>query len=242
MAILLFFLSHWFSSLFSQTFFLHRYGAHKMFRLSPAAERAFYLLTFITQGSSFLVPRAYAALHRMHHAFSDTAHDPHSPNFFTNPLRMMWETKRVYASLVSGTHKTRVEWNANVPEWKTLDRFGDSIYTRLAWTALYVWFYYRFASSWLLFALLPVHFLMGVLHGAIVNWCGHRYGYRNFPTLDESHNTLPIDFLMMGELYQNNHHTHPNRVDFAVRWFEIDPAYSVIQLLKYCGLLRITKT
>eukprot|EP01036_Dinobryon_divergens_P038408 gene38408-50429_t len=31
------------------------------------------------EGSSFLSPRAYAILHRMHHAFSDTKRDPHSP-------------------------------------------------------------------------------------------------------------------------------------------------------------------
>ena len=68
MPIFIFLFSHWFLSLFSQTFFLHRYGAHRMFTLSRPAERMFYFLTFITQGASFLVPRAYAILHRMHHA------------------------------------------------------------------------------------------------------------------------------------------------------------------------------
>ena len=101
MAILIFFRAHWFLSMFMQTFFLHRYAAHRMFALSRFAERFFYLLTFVSQGTSFLVPRAYAVLHRMHHAFSDTAQDPHSPHFFTGPLRMMWQTKLVYAALVT---------------------------------------------------------------------------------------------------------------------------------------------
>jgi len=34
MAIAIFFTGHWFSSLFSQTFFLHRYGAHQMFKMN----------------------------------------------------------------------------------------------------------------------------------------------------------------------------------------------------------------
>ena len=33
MAIAIFFLGHWFSSVFFQTFFLHRYGAHKQFNV-----------------------------------------------------------------------------------------------------------------------------------------------------------------------------------------------------------------
>src|SRR5262249_18434863 len=192
MAILFIFVAHWFSSLFSQTFFLHRYGAHRMFRLSRLAERSFYLLTFISQGPSFLVPRAYAVLHRMHHAFSDTAEDPHSPHFFTDPLRMMWHTRLVYAGLVKRTITTTAEFVANTPEWQSLDRFGDSMYTRILWAMLYFWIYYRFATSPWMFALLPVHFLIGVLHGAIVNWCGHSYGYRTLSLPATPPTTLPI--------------------------------------------------
>ena len=85
--ILTFFFGHWLSSVFCQTFFLHRYGAHRQFTMSKGWERFFHLLTYVTQGSSFLHPRAYAILHRMHHAYSDTEKDPHSPHFYSNALR-----------------------------------------------------------------------------------------------------------------------------------------------------------
>ena len=74
---------------------------------------------------------------------------------------------------------------------------------------------------------------MGPLHGFIVNWFGHKKGYRNFPELeDNSKNSLPLDFLMMGELYQNNHHKKPNDINFAVRLFELDFGFLISALLK----------
>ena len=93
-AILVLFVLHWQLSVFCQTFFLHRYGAHRMFTMSKGWERFFYLLTYVTQGSSFLNPRGYAILHRMHHAFSDTEKDPHSPRNFRDVFSMMWATKK----------------------------------------------------------------------------------------------------------------------------------------------------
>ena len=50
-----------------------------MYTTSKNWERTFYLTTWLVQGSSFLVPRAYGVMHRMHHTYSDTAEDPHSP-------------------------------------------------------------------------------------------------------------------------------------------------------------------
>jgi stearoyl-CoA desaturase (delta-9 desaturase) len=70
-------------------FFLHRYASHRMFTMSRGWERYFYLLTFIFQGSSFLVPRAYAILRWTHHAYSDGPKDPHSPRNRPNALAMM---------------------------------------------------------------------------------------------------------------------------------------------------------
>ena len=39
MEILLFLLCHWYLSLFFQTFFLHRYASHKMFKMHPFLEK-----------------------------------------------------------------------------------------------------------------------------------------------------------------------------------------------------------
>src|SRR5882757_1979059 len=96
--ILVLFIAHWQISVFFQTFFLHRYGAHKQFTMSKGWERFFHLCTYVSQGSSFLSPRGYAILHRMHHAYSDTPKDPHSPVQHKNVFTLMWHTKHIYDS------------------------------------------------------------------------------------------------------------------------------------------------
>jgi stearoyl-CoA desaturase (Delta-9 desaturase) len=231
-AVALFFASHWVAAVFCQSFFLHRYGAHRMFAMSRGWERFFHLFTYVTQGASYLDPRGYAILHREHHAFSDTPRDPHSPHQHPDVLRMMWHTKKRYHVIAHREIEPEPRFTVGeFPSWPALERVGQGYPARVAWGLSYVGFYLLFATAWWQFLLLPFHFLMGPTHGAIVNWCGHRYGYRNHVTTDLSRNTLPIEVLTMGELFQNNHHKHPQRANFASRWFEIDPTYQVMRVL-----------
>ena len=239
MTIAIFFLCHWFLSLFAQTFFLHRYAAHGMFRMSRFWERCFFVFTYIVQGSSFLNPRAYAVMHRMHHAFSDTDRDPHSPNFFKDVFHFMWHTKEVYMNLLTGRIKPEERFTGRYPVWERLEKFGDLWIPRIVWGALYTLFYWQFATAWWMFFLVPVHWFMGPIQGALVNWCGHKYGYVNYETRDRSRNTLNLDFLLMGELFQNNHHKFPSRANFAVKWFEFDPTYPLMRLLQFMGIIRL---
>jgi stearoyl-CoA desaturase (Delta-9 desaturase) len=237
--ILIFFIGHWVLAIFFQTFFHHRYGAHKMFTMSKAWERVFHLLTYLFQGASYLQPRAYAILHRMHHAYSDTEKDPHSPWQYNNVFTMMWATKKVYHALAWDRFRPEPRFEGGYPEWHAIDRvFARGWLGPIGWGTGYVIFYLFFATAWWQFLLLPVHFFMGPIHGAIVNWFGHKWGYTTFDNGDKSKNTVPLDAFTMGELFQNNHHKYANRPNFAVRWFEIDPTYQVIRIL---ALLRIIR-
>ena len=241
MYILLFFIGHWFLSLFCQTFFLHRYASHKVFSMNKFWERFFYILTFLFQGSSFLNPFAYATMHRDHHSFSDTEKDPHSPHFFTDVFKMTWATVLTFRDHVKRSQNPELKSAGSFPQWNLLDRIGSSILSRLLFGAAYTCFYISFATSWWMFLLLPIHFLMGPLHGAIVNWCGHKYGYSNFDNDDHSKNTSPFGFLMLGELFQNNHHRFPNSANFAKKWFEFDPVYPVLKFMHLTKIIRLRR-
>ena len=240
--IILFFIAHWYLSLFFQTFFLHRYAAHKAFTMSPFMEKVFFVLTWFFQGSNYLSAYGYGVMHRMHHAFADTPNDPHSPKYDESLFKMMWKTKTIYSDITSKRVEVDKRFTEGVPEWQVFDKFARSWVSRLMWGAAYFAVYWVYADVWWLWLLLPVQFILSPVHGAIINWFAHLYGYRNFEVGDTSKNFLPVDFLMMGESYHNNHHKHGSRANFGgVRWHEIDPTYQVIKLLNFVGVIKLAK-
>ena len=170
-------------------------------------------------------------MHRMHHAYADTKEDPHSPKFDKNPLAMMWRTKNTYQDINKQRITIAEKFTKNVPQWEVFDNFASSIFSRIAWGGAYVIFFYFFADAWWQWLFLPIVFLMAPIHGMIINWFAHVYGYVNFKVNDTSKNLLFFDFLMMGEGYHNNHHKHASRANFGgVRWHEIDITLSLIHI------------
>jgi stearoyl-CoA desaturase (Delta-9 desaturase) len=241
--ILLVFFAHWWSSLFFHTLYLHRYASHKMFTTGVIREKLFHFMTWVTQGSSYLVPKAYAVMHRMHHAHSDTEQDPHSPHFFSDVIGMMKHTAIIYKEFVNGTKTAASEFCHDLPSWTKFERIANHNITRIAWmaayTILYIFLINHFHLSYFWLLLLPIHFLMGPVQGAIVNWCGHKYGYQNFDNGDHSHNTGPFGVLLLGELFQNNHHKFPTSANFAKKWFEFDLTYIVMFLMDKVGIIKL---
>jgi stearoyl-CoA desaturase (delta-9 desaturase) len=245
MAVVVLFVVHWQLSLFCQSFFLHRFGAHRQFTMSRGWERFFNVLTAVSQNSSYLNPRGYAVLHLMHHAYSDTEKDPHSPRSYKNLVpglfQMMYRTKRIYHGIAYFEVKPEARFDGEFPQSRFLEWMGKSWAMRVVWGAAFAVFYYFFATAPWQWLLLPGHWIMGAMHGAIVNWGGHRYGYRNFDLNDVSRNTLPVDVLTGGELLQNNHHKYPMSPNFAARWFEIDTTYQVMRFLNWAGVIDMSQ-
>lgn len=241
MAIVIFFITLWYVSLFSQTFFQHRYAAHSAFTMSKGWERFFYVIAYITQGSSYLSPKAYAIMHRLHHAYTDTEKDPHSPSFSSNIWSMMWRTRRFYNDILRDRMEVEPKFTKNLPEWHSFDKFANSLFSRLLWVGLYISLFIFLAHSAWFYLLLPIVITMGPFHGAVINWFAHKYGYINFKLKNTSMNLFFIDFLMLGESYHNNHHKYPSSVNFGRRWFEIDPIYPIIRLLDWLKVIKISK-
>ncbi|MBS1606211.1 MAG: acyl-CoA desaturase [Bacteroidetes bacterium] len=243
MAVLIFFTAHWYLSLFSQTFFYHRYASHAAFTMSKSAEHFFYIFSYIVQGASYMSPHAYAIMHRMHHAYTDTEKDPHSPKFSKNVFAMMKRTNNIYMGIYDGTLQVEEKFKKNVPSWPAFDKWALTWTSSIGWSLLYGGYYVIFATAWWMYLLIPIHILMGPVHGTIINWFAHKYGYTNFKMNNTSKNLFPLDIFMLGESYHNNHHKYPARINFGgVRWHEIDPVYPVILLLDLMHVIQVKET
>ncbi len=180
-------------------------------------------------------------MHRLHHAYADTEKDPHSPTFSTGLGDMMWKTKSIYNAILRSEYDVEPKFLKNLPDWKFMEWVADRWPVRIAWGTAYTLFYIYFATEWWQYLLLPIHYLMGPIHGAIINWFAHKYGYINFKVGDTAKNLLPLDVIMMGESYHNNHHKLGGRANFGVKWWELDPTYPVILMLNAVGIIKLKK-
>ncbi len=242
MEIIILFIIQWYIAVFMQSFYLHRFAAHGMITMSLFWSRFFYLVTLLVQGPSFLNPRAYAILHTLHHGHSDTEKDPHSPHHSKNIVDMIWRTFRIYTDI----RKRRIYQDFPIKrkcvDWAFFENINHTRLLRIGLILIYVAFYWHFASSPWLWLLLPFHLFIGPLQGALVNWCGHKYGYVNFEEVkDFSRNTLKVDLLCLGELYQNNHHKYPKDINFAQRQGEKDIGLVLIELLSTLKILSFKR-
>ena len=158
-------------------------------------------------------------MHRMHHAYTDTEKDPHSPNFSSNVFSMMWRTRNIYEGIYR--HRIEVEdrFTINLPDWATFEKWANSSFSRILWSLFYLCIFIRFATSPWLFLLLPVILAMGAFHGAVINWFAHKFGYVNFKMKN----------------------TSPSRVNFGRRWHELDPVYPCIRFLNWLHIIRMVK-
>lgn len=242
MEVIYFFVIQWYLSLFCQSFFLHRYSAHGICTMSPFWEKFFFVACFITQGSSYISAYAYGIMHRMHHVYTDTVKDPHSPTTSSNPFLLMWNTKINYNHVFFEEIEIEDKYRQNLPRWQAFDKFAHNWITRFAWIAFYVVFWIIFAETWWQWILLPLTVIIGSLQGAMVNYFAHVIGYRNYDLKNTSRNLYPMfDIFLWGEAYHNNHHKFAGRANNAIKWFEWDPLYTVMLGMDLVGIIKLKK-
>jgi len=241
MVLLVLILLHWYTSLFFQSFFHHRYAAHGLCVMNKTWEKIFYVCCFITQGSSYISANAYGIMHRLHHAHTDEVEDPHSPHNSDGFWAMMLDTRNSYRNIFIGKTIVDDKYRVNLPEWKAFDKIAHNWITRLVWVGIYTALYIHFATAWWQYIFLPFTIALGTVQGAVVNWWAHKFGYENYKLSNTSKNILPVDVLFWGEAYHNNHHKHPARPDNAVKWFEFDAAYFVMRGMYKLRIIEMKK-
>lgn len=219
----------------SVTIFLHRAQAHRAVELHPVVSHFFRFWLWLTTG---MATKAWAAIHRKHHAKVETPDDPHSPQVL-GLRKVLWEGAELY-KLEAKNRETLDKYGHGTPD----DWLERNLYSKHSILGLTLMFFIDVVlfgpigiSMWAVQMLWIPFFAAGIINGV-----GHHSGYRNFHVdNDSSTNIVPWGFLIGGEELHNNHHAYASSAKFSNRWYEIDLGWLYIRILQAFGLAKVKK-
>ena len=216
------------------TIFLHRHQAHRALDLHPVVGHFFRFWLWLTTG---MVTREWVAIHRKHHARSDLAGDPHSPQVF-GIRKVLFDGVDLYRRETRNALTTQKYGNGTPDDW--IERRLYSLHVPYGLGLMLVIDLVLFGpiglSMWAVQMLWIPLFAAGVINGV-----GHYWGYRNFAPSDASRNILPWGLLIGGEELHNNHHAYASSARFSSRWWEFDVGWLYIRLLAMLHLAQVKK-
>ena len=223
----------------------HRYLTHRSLKTSHWL-RTFFIISGCMAAHG--QPIWWCAIHRRHHQYSDHHGDPHSPNLhgrgLIGTLRGGWHSHLGWmfepqCTAAYATHFTKdlisdrslLFLDRHYVSWVLL---GLAIPAAIGGAISQSW--YGAWTGFLWGGLVRIFCDQHALWWGIVTVC-HRFGYRTFQSNDKSTNHWLIAILFLGDGWHNNHHAFPSSARVGHFWWEYDPTWSVIKLLKMLGLV-----
>jgi stearoyl-CoA desaturase (delta-9 desaturase) len=211
--------------MFAVTGVYHRYFAHRSYKMSRPFQ---FLLALLGTSATQKGPLWWAAAHRVHHKYSDTEKDVHSPKqrgFWY--AHMGWWLGRDHET----THWKQIKDFAVYPELVFLDRWHVIGVFACMGTAAALRGFDGFLWGYVVSTCL-------LLHGTFtINSLAHVYGARRYATSDTSRNNLWLALLTLGEGWHNNHHHHMQSANQGFFWWEVDVTFYVLKVLEAVGLV-----
>lgn len=207
----------------------HRLHTHRSYKTPLALEYFFALCGTLTLEGG---PISWVATHRIHHQKSDQPGDPHSPRDGA------WWSHIGWLVLGESNHSNTQKMSKYVPD--------------LAKHRFYQWLNnYHWVSNVVLAIVLLgvggwplmlwgtcVRIVFGLHATWLVNSATHMWGARRFATRDDSRNNWWVALITFGEGWHNNHHAHPTSARHGLAWYEFDPSWILIKVLKFVGLAK----
>lgn len=222
----------WFATGLGISMGYHRLHTHRSYQVPRALEYLFAVCGALTFEGG---PIFWVATHRVHHQKSDRPGDPHSPREGAWWSHMVW-------MLVGEAKHSNTRLMAKYAPDLAKDRF-------YVWLDNYHWLP-NIVLAVLLFAIGGVPMVLwGIclrvvigLHATwLVNSATHMWGSRRFATHDDSRNLWWVALITFGEGWHNNHHAHPTSARHGLAWYEFDPSWLQIRLLKRFGIAKAVK-
>ena len=217
------------------TIYLHRAQSHHALDLHILPSHFFRFWLWLTTG---MITREWIAVHRKHHAKSETAEDPHSPQI-AGIHRVLWGGMLLYAKEAKNV-RTIARYGAGAPaDWMERHVYAAIPGVGLALMAV---------LDMSLFGLFPGLLVYGIqmawipfFAAGVINGLGHFFGYRSYACNDASTNIVPWGILIGGEELHNNHHAFVTSAKLSTKWYEIDIGWMYIRVLAMCGLAKVKR-
>ncbi len=221
-------------AIFTTTVFLHRALTHRALTVHPVAAFPCRCVIWLTTG---MRPREWVAVHRKHHAATDTPDDPHSPlvqGFWRVQLGNVGLYKRA-----ARDHELVRKYARDIPT----DRF-DRLAFDYSIVGLGLGITFLVIVMWALgfglvtgFVAAGAHALLYVMLAGAINAVGHKFGSR--PYSSSATNLRPLALVTGGEGLHNNHHAAPTSARFSLRRGELDPGWWLVRVLVALHLAHV---
>jgi fatty-acid desaturase len=188
-------------------------------------------------------PIFWVATHRVHHQHSDKAGDPHTPQEGGWWAHVGWiltgealhHETAVLSRYAPDLSRDRFHVMLSKYHWVPMTTVG--VLLLALGTAIGGWHLGVAFVLWGVF----LRTTLGLHATWLVNSATHMWGSRRFQTRDDSRNNWWVALLTGGEGWHNNHHAHPVSARHGLRWYEFDPNFYGIWVLKQLGLARDVK-
>ena len=205
----------------------HRLLTHRGFKTPKWFE---YILTFC--GTLALQSGAinWVTTHRIHHAFTDTDKDPHSPKggLYWSHIGWIFQGEGQNQSEASMTRYTPDMMRDPVQRFMNKYYWVSSVLLAAA--------LYPIGGFSMIFWAIGLRLVFGWQTTWLVNSATHTWGTRRFESNDTSTNNGLVAMLTFGEGWHNNHHTYPRSAKHGLTWKEIDFNWMQIWTLEKLGL------
>ena len=206
----------------------HRQLTHRGFQTPNWLKHLFAIFgSMALQGS----PIDWVATHRLHHAFTETDKDPHSPRHGKYWAHVGWVTVGTSQDNGEEVEKKYIPDLLKDPFLVFLSKFW---YVPTILTGVLLGFIGGFSMViWGVFltATIGWHFTW------FVNSITHVWGSRRFETKDDSTNNAFVAAVSWGEGWHNNHHAYPTSARHGLTWKEIDLNWLQLKALEKVGLV-----
>ena len=214
------------------TLYLHRSQTHRSVTFTPVINHLMRFWLWLTTG---MITAQWVAVHRLHHAHTETLDDPHSPKHH-GLLRVLFGGALLYTRAAK-EKLTITNLSRDCPQ----DWIERNLYTKYHWLGLIMLLLINFLLfGWWGFLIWGIQAVWIPFWAAgVVNGLGHFYGYRNGETRDNSHNILPWGIIIAGEELHNNHHLTPAAAKLSHRPWEFDLGWFYIRVLEKLGLATV---